>query len=142
MKKMWNATPDFDTTIRQTLLAIDWTQKPIFDDYHGKVVPEDFEDVDYEEEPLVLDIKSATFDRIIDGEKTKHKQLIKESEEEEIARSFHFVISPQRLLSINSLIFSLGSLWPRRNMSLVMAHSGVLSYPLTTPASIRGRLVS
>ena len=26
-------THDFDTTIRQTLLAIDWTQESIFEDY-------------------------------------------------------------------------------------------------------------
>ena len=54
----------------------------------------------------------------------------------------HLLISPHRLLSIISCIFFLGSLWPSRNISLVMAHSGVLSYPLTTPASIKGRLVS
>lgn len=62
-----------DNVVRQYMDSID-------EEGHVKV-PEDFEDVDYEEEPLVLDIKSATFDRIIDGEKTKHKQLIKESEE-------------------------------------------------------------
>ena len=53
-----------------------------------------------------------------------------------------FVISPARLLFIISRRRGSGSLWPSRNISLVMAHSGVLSYPLTTPASNSGRLVS
>lgn len=51
-------------------------------DKNGYVnLPDEFEDTDYENEPLVLKIKSATFDRIVDGEKKKHKQLIKESED-------------------------------------------------------------
>lgn len=44
-------------------------------------VPDELEDTDYETEPLVLKIKSATFDRIVEGEKKKHHQLIKESSE-------------------------------------------------------------
>ena len=40
-----------------------------------------YEDVDYEESPLVLAIKPATFNRIVSGEKKKHKQLIKESKD-------------------------------------------------------------
>ena len=44
-------------------------------------VPEKFDDMDYEDEPLVLNVKSATFDKIVGGDKKKHKQLIKESEE-------------------------------------------------------------
>ncbi len=51
------------------------------DDDGYVTMPEEFEDVDYEDEPLVLEVKSATFDRIVDGEKKKHKQLIKESED-------------------------------------------------------------
>ena len=42
---------------------------------------EDFDDLDYEDEPLVINIKSATFDRIISGDKKKHQQLIKDSED-------------------------------------------------------------
>ena len=42
---------------------------------------EEFEDVNYEDKPLVMEVKSATFDRIVDGEKKKHKQLIKVSED-------------------------------------------------------------
>lgn len=42
-------------------------------------MPEEFEDTEYENEPLVVKVKSATFDRIVDGEKKKHHQLIKES---------------------------------------------------------------
>lgn len=41
-------------------------------------IPEDFEDNDYEDEPLSINIKSATFERILSGEKTKHQQLIKD----------------------------------------------------------------
>lgn len=44
-------------------------------------IPKDLDDVDYEDEPLVLNVKSATFDRIVDGDKKKHKQLIKESDD-------------------------------------------------------------
>lgn len=51
-------------------------------DEEGHVtMQEDFDDLDYEDEPLVLKVKTATFDRIVDGEKKKHKQLIKESED-------------------------------------------------------------
>ena len=42
---------------------------------------EDFEDLDYEDAPLVIRIKSATFDRILSGDKRKHQQLIKENED-------------------------------------------------------------
>ena len=42
-------------------------------------MPEDFDDNDYEDEPLSISIKSATFKRIISGEKTKHQQLIKDA---------------------------------------------------------------
>lgn len=41
-------------------------------------MPEEFDDNDYEEEPLSISIKSATFNRILSGEKTKHQQLIKD----------------------------------------------------------------
>ncbi|MBR1415647.1 MAG: AAA family ATPase [Prevotella sp.] len=51
-------------------------------DEEGHVtMQEDFDDLDYEDEPLVLKVKTATFDRIVDGEKKKHKQLIKESDD-------------------------------------------------------------
>ena len=49
------------------------------DDDGYVIVPEEFEDGDYEEEPLVINVRKSTFDRIVDGEKKKHKQLIKES---------------------------------------------------------------
>ncbi len=49
------------------------------DDDGYVTVPEEFEDGDYEEEPLVINVRKSTFDRIVNGEKKKHKQLIKES---------------------------------------------------------------
>lgn len=62
-----------DKVVRQYLDSID---------EEGYVnVSDEFEETDYEDEPLVLKIKSATFDRILDGEKKKHHQLIKESED-------------------------------------------------------------
>ena len=62
-----------DNVVRQYMESID---------QEGHVsVPEVYEDDGYEEGPLVISVKSATFDRIIDGEKKKHKQLIKESED-------------------------------------------------------------
>lgn len=50
-------------------------------DNDGRVkMPEDFDDNEYEDEPLSISIKSATFYRILSGEKTKHQQLIKDSD--------------------------------------------------------------
>lgn len=43
-------------------------------------LPDGFEDIDYEDEPLSIPIKPATFNRILSGEKTNHQQLIKDSE--------------------------------------------------------------
>lgn len=62
-----------DNVIRQFMGSID-------KDGHV-TVPEEADNEDYEEDPLVISIKSATFDRIIDGAKKKHKQLIKETED-------------------------------------------------------------
>lgn len=42
-------------------------------------LPDDFDDIDYEDKPLSITIKSATFNRILSGEKTNHQQLIKDS---------------------------------------------------------------
>lgn len=51
-------------------------------DEEGHVMMQgELEENEFEDEPLVLEIKSARFDRIIEGEKKKHKQLIKESED-------------------------------------------------------------
>ncbi|MBR1667029.1 MAG: AAA family ATPase [Bacteroidaceae bacterium] len=41
---------------------------------------DDFNDDNYEVEPLVLSVKSATFNKIISGDKKKHQQLIKDSD--------------------------------------------------------------
>ena len=62
-----------DKVVRQYLDSIDE------DGYVN--VPDEFEETDYEDEPLIISVKSATFDRIIEGEKKKHHQLIKESED-------------------------------------------------------------
>ena len=61
-----------DDVVRQYMDCID--------DEGYVTVPEERQE-EYEEEPLILKIKSATFDRILDGEKKKHKQLIKERED-------------------------------------------------------------
>lgn len=47
------------------------------------------------------------------------------------------VISPIRQEFILYRISRLDNPCPKRNINLVMAHSGVLSYPLITPASKR-----
>ena len=50
-------------------------------DINGHVtMPEGLDDNAYEEKPLSISIKTATFNRILTGEKTKHQQLIKDSE--------------------------------------------------------------
>src|SRR5690606_37842330 len=46
-----------------------------------------------------------------------------------------FVISPAMHVFILCLISFSESLWPKRNINYVTAHSGVLSYPLITPIS-------
>ena len=51
------------------------------DDEGNVTIQDDFDDLDYEDEPLVIKIKSTTFDRIISGDKKKHQQLIKDSED-------------------------------------------------------------
>ena len=49
-------------------------------DEEGHVrLPEEFEDVVYEDNPIVLKVNTATFDRIVNGEKKSHRKLIKES---------------------------------------------------------------
>lgn len=62
-----------DNVVKQYMECID-------EEGYAKVKDE-YEDVDYEEQPLVLEIRRSTFDRIVDGEKKKHKQLIKESKD-------------------------------------------------------------
>ncbi len=60
-----------DDVVRKYMASID-------NDGHV-TMPEEFDDNDYENEPLSISIKSATFDRILSGEKTKHQQLIKDA---------------------------------------------------------------
>lgn len=60
-----------DDVVRKYMASID-------NDGHVKM-PKDFDDNDYEEEPLSIGVKTSTFDRILSGEKTKHQQLIKDS---------------------------------------------------------------
>ena len=61
-----------DDVVRKYMANID-------EDGHVSM-PEDFNDDDYEDEPLSLYIKTATIDKILSGKKKKHQQLIKDSD--------------------------------------------------------------